>query len=59
MIKKVFAMAVSCTMLLQTLASPLIVKAETVNDDIVGTTYYVSSLDGNDNNNGLSEKDAF
>ena len=52
-------MAVSCTMLLQTLASPLIVKAETVNDDIVGTTYYVSSLDGNDNNNGLSEKDAF
>ena len=35
MIKKVFAMAVSCTMLLQTLASPLIVKAETVNDDIV------------------------
>ena len=59
MIKKIFAMAVSCTMLLQTLASPLMVKAEAINDDVVGTTYYVSSLDGNDNNNGLSEKDAF
>ena len=54
MIKKVLTMAVSCTMVLQMISSPLKVNAE-----VVGTTYYVSSLDGNDNNDGLSENNAF
>ena len=59
MIKKIFSIALSCSMLLQLFSSPLEVKAETIKNESVGTTYYVSTLDGNDNNNGLSENKAF
>ena len=59
MIKKIFSIAVTCTMLFQMFSSSLEVKAETTKKESVGTTYYVSTLDGNDNNDGLSEDEAF
>ncbi|MBS4803571.1 MAG: FIVAR domain-containing protein [Clostridium sp.] len=59
MIKKIFSIAVTCTMLFQMFSPSLEAKAETTKKESVGTTYYVSTLDGNDNNDGLSENKAF
>ena len=59
MIKKMFSIALSCSMLFQIFSSPLKAKADTKVEESLGTTYYVSTLNGNDNNDGLSEKKAF
>ena len=59
MVKKIFSIAISCSMLFQIFSSPLEAKADIKTNESVGTTYYVSTLDGNDNNNGLSENKAF
>ena len=57
--KRIISMAVSFSMIFSILASPLSVKAEEVNNEGKGTAYYVSTLDGRDNNDGLSENKAF
>ena len=59
MIKKILAIALSGSMLFQLFISPINVKAETIEDDSIGTTYYVSTLNGNDSNNGQSKNKAF
>ena len=57
--KKILSMALSCSMIFSMFTSPLSVKADILKNEVKGTTYYVSTLDGNDNNDGLSEKKAF
>lgn len=54
--KKILSMALSCSMLLNVFTSPLSVKADT---KTTGKTYYVSTIDGSDRNDGLSEDKAF
>ena len=57
--KKIISMALSCSMIFSVFTSPLSVKADTLENEVKGTTYYVSTLDGNDSNSGLSENKAF
>lgn len=57
--KKILSMALTCSMIFSIFTSPLSAKAETIKNEVKGTTYYVSTLDGSDNNDGLSESKAF
>jgi LPXTG-motif cell wall-anchored protein len=57
--KKILSMALSCSILFNIFTLPLSAKAETLGNEVKGTTYYVSTLDGSDNNDGLSENKAF
>ena len=54
--KKIISMALSCSMLLNVFIPSLSVKADT---KTTGKTYYVSTIDGSDKNDGLSENRAF
>ena len=56
--KKILSIVLTGAMVFQVFTSTLIVKAETIKNEI-GTTYYVSTLNGSDNNDGLSENKAF
>ena len=56
---KIISMALSFSMVFSLFSSPLSIKAETLETQASGTTYYVSTLDGNDSNDGLSENKAF
>ena len=55
--KRLITKVLSCAMLVSLFNVPLIAKAETT--DSIGTTYYVSTINGNDRNDGTSENEAF
>ena len=57
--KKVLSLLLSLTMLVSALPAAAPAFAADAGDTVAGTTYYVSTLDGNDNNSGMSEEQAF
>ena len=57
--KKVLSLLLSLTMLVSALPAAAPAFAADAGDTAAGTTYYVSTLDGNDNNSGMSEEQAF
>ena len=57
--KRILSIALSFSMMFSIFTSPVSVKADIIESESKGKTYYVSTLNGNDNNNGLSEDKAF
>ena len=57
--RKILSIALSFSMIASIFSSPVSAKADINESEVKGTTYYISTIDGNDNNNGLSENRAF